>query len=181
VLTNCDTAGRFPPPPFDLLVRAGRLPGALPLAYALTRLGPLGRLGYSPLAASPIDPAQARAWLAPGRAQPGVRRDLRRFLRAIDPDELTEVAGRLDRFAGPVLVAWAPEDPYFRIEDGRRLAASFRSARVVEVPGSRTFVPLDQPAALADEVIAFCRSADAPGAPEAVAEPTAVEATEVRP
>lgn len=156
VFTNCDTFDRFPPPPFDLMFRLARLPGAVPLMFRLASLGPLGRVGFRPLVASPLDHDLVRSWLEPGRTDGRIRADVRRFLRSVDPADLVAAAERLDRFAGEVLVAWAPEDRYFRIADGRRLAACFRSSRVVEIPGSRTFVALDQPERLAAEIAAFC-------------------------
>lgn len=156
VFTNCDTFERFPPPPFDRLFRLARLPGAIGLALQPTRLtGIRHRLGFGPLVATPLDADQTRSWLHPALTQAGVRRDFRRFLDGIDPADLTAAAGRLDRFDGPVLLAWAPEDRFFRLVDGRRLAACFRDARVVEIPGSLTFVPHDQPERLAEEIVAF--------------------------
>jgi pimeloyl-ACP methyl ester carboxylesterase len=38
---------------------------------------------------------------------------------------------------------------------GRRLAASFPNSRFVEIPDSRTLIPVDQPRALADAIAAF--------------------------
>lgn len=157
VFTNCDTFDRFPPPPFDRLFRAARLPGALRIGFLASRSGRLARIGYAPLVATPLESDTARAWTRPGATQPGVRADLRRFLAAIDPTELEAAATQLDRFPGRALMAWAHEDPYFRIEDARRLAACFRSATVVEIDASRTFVPHDQPAVLADHITAFAR------------------------
>jgi pimeloyl-ACP methyl ester carboxylesterase len=156
VFTNCDTFDRFPPPPFDLMFRLARLPGAVRLMFGLARIGPLGRIGYRPLVAGPLDRDLARSWLEPGATDARIRADVRRFLRSVDPAELVAASERLDRFDGEVLVAWAPEDRFFRIADGRRLAGRFRASRVVEIPGSRTFVALDQPERLASEIAAFC-------------------------
>jgi hypothetical protein len=38
---------------------------------------------------------------------------------------------------------------------GRRLAASFPNSRLVEIPASRTLIPVDQPRALADAITTF--------------------------
>ena len=38
---------------------------------------------------------------------------------------------------------------------GRRLAASFPDSRFVEIPDSRTLIPIDQPRALADAIATF--------------------------
>jgi pimeloyl-ACP methyl ester carboxylesterase len=67
-------------------------------------------------------------------------------------------AERLRTFTGPVLLAWAPSDRFFRIEDGRRLADCFDNARLIEIPDSATFVAHDQPERLASEVASFVAS-----------------------
>jgi pimeloyl-ACP methyl ester carboxylesterase len=41
------------------------------------------------------------------------------------------------------------------IEAGRRLAASFPNSRFIEIPESRTLIPIDQPHALATEIGRF--------------------------
>jgi pimeloyl-ACP methyl ester carboxylesterase len=138
------------------MFRLARLPGAVRLMFRLARLGPLGRLGYRPLVAGPLDRDLVRSWLEPGATDARIRADVRRFLRSVDPAELVAASERLDRFDGEVLVAWAPDDRFFRIADGRRLAGCFRSSRVVEIAGGRTFVSLDQPERLAGEIAEFC-------------------------
>jgi pimeloyl-ACP methyl ester carboxylesterase len=54
-----------------------------------------------------------------------------------------------------VLLCWAPADRFFKISLGRRLAQTFPDSRLVEVPDARTFVALDQPDRLAEEIAAF--------------------------
>jgi hypothetical protein len=41
------------------------------------------------------------------------------------------------------------------LRSGRQLAASFPDSRFVEIPDSRTLLPIDQPQALADTIAAF--------------------------
>jgi pimeloyl-ACP methyl ester carboxylesterase len=41
------------------------------------------------------------------------------------------------------------------IQAGRRLAASFPHSRFVEIPDSRTLIPIDQPRALAGAIATF--------------------------
>jgi pimeloyl-ACP methyl ester carboxylesterase len=43
-------------------------------------------------------------------------------------------------------------------DHGRRLAESFPNSRLVEIADSDTLVPIDQPAALAEELRAFIDS-----------------------
>jgi pimeloyl-ACP methyl ester carboxylesterase len=67
----------------------------------------------------------------------------------MDRNVLLDTAAGLHAFDRPVLLAWAPEDPFFPLDHARRLAALFPDARLVEVPDSRAFVSLDQPERLA--------------------------------
>ena len=80
-----------------------------------------------------------------------IRRDTVRVLRGIaaEPRLLDQAADKLRGFYRPVLVAWATEDRVMPPEHGRRLAGMLPNARLVEIRGSYTLVPLDQPTALA--------------------------------
>lgn len=157
VLTNCDAFDVFPPRPFDLLLKLARHPGPMRAGLLGTRITALRHslLGFGGLVEHPLDAAQTRGWVEPYLTDAGVRDDVRRFCRAVRPSELSDVATRLRRFPGPALLCWAPRDRFFTIEMGRRLQACFADARLVEIADARTFVPLDQPARLADEVAAF--------------------------
>ena len=156
-LTNCDAFDVFPPKPFDLILKAARHPALFRAVMLGTRLTPIRHsfLAFGLLAAHPLDPAQTRRWVEPYLSDAGVRDDVRRFTRAVDPRELSDVATRLRRFGGPVLLCWAPRDRFFTVELARRLQAVFADATLVEVDDARTFVPLDQPARVADEIAAF--------------------------
>ena len=56
----------------------------------------------------------------------------------------------------PLLLTWAPGDRFFPISYAERLAAEVGGAKLVEIPDSATFVPLDQPDRLADEIADVC-------------------------
>jgi pimeloyl-ACP methyl ester carboxylesterase len=96
-------------------------------------------------------------WLEPALTQPAVRRDLRKY--GGDTREgrrqLVKANSRLAGFGKPVLVVWAAEDKVMPIQAGRQLAASFPDCRFVEIPDSRTLLPIDQPQSLADTIAAF--------------------------
>ena len=157
VLTNCDAFEVFPPAPFNLLFRAARVPGLLRLLLQPTRLRLVRhRVGYGPLVGKALDSRQTRAWVLPYLRNADVRHDTRKLLTQVHPRDLVDVASRLGRYQGPVLLCWAPEDRYFPLDLARRLEARFSDARLVEIPDSRTFVPHDQPTRLADEIAAFC-------------------------
>jgi pimeloyl-ACP methyl ester carboxylesterase len=156
VLTNCDGFDVFPPAPFRpvfALLRSERR-----MKFLAGQMRPRwlrhSWMGFGLLAKNlPAD--LTRAWIEPARTDPGVRRDAVRFLRAVEPRELLEVSTRLHRFEGPVSIVWGAGDHAFTTKLGRRLQQAFPDATFVPVPKSRTFVPLDAPAALADEIAAI--------------------------
>jgi pimeloyl-ACP methyl ester carboxylesterase len=112
-------------------------------------------LGFGLLTRRPLTAAETQSWLRPVTTTAGVRRDTAKFLGSWRTADLADVATRLHRFDRPVLVAWAPEDRFFRIRLGQRLVETFPDARLVEIPDARTFVSLDQPERLADEIVGF--------------------------
>jgi pimeloyl-ACP methyl ester carboxylesterase len=159
VLTNCDAFEVFPPFPFNLLFRLGRHPGAARAVLQAVRPAWLrnGPLGFGPLVRRRLSAKETEGWVRPYLQDAGVRRDTAAFLRGWRPGELAEVSRRLERFDRPALIAWAPEDRFFRISLGRRLADVLPDARLVEVPGARTFVALDRPEVLATHIAEFAR------------------------
>jgi len=166
VLTNCDGLETFPPKPFGLLLLAGRHPALLRALLAPTRLAALRHspLAYGLLVRRPLDPSRSVRWVEPYLRDAGVRRDTATFCHTAKPADLADVATRLRDFDGPALLCWAPRDRFFTLELGRRIAACFADARLVEIPESATFVPHDQPLRLADEIAAFAPVPAAAGA-----------------
>jgi pimeloyl-ACP methyl ester carboxylesterase len=157
VLTNCDAFDKFPPPPFGALVAVGRRPGRLGLAMKSVRPRFLrhSMLGYGGLVAKPLDPELTARWAAPCQTDAAVRRDTARFLAAIDKRELAEVGSRLGAFTKPVLLLWGAADPFFKLAMAEQLRDAFADATLVTIDGGRTFVPLDFPERLAEEIAAF--------------------------
>lgn len=157
VLTNCDAFDTFPPFPFDLLFRLGRHPRAARAALQPMRLAALrnSRVGFGWLVRRKLTAEESRPWVTPYLTDSGVRRDVTAFLKGWRSAELADVATRLPEFRRPVLLCWAPEDPFFKIDLARRLADTFPDARLVEFPDALTFVSLDQPVRLAQEIGAF--------------------------
>lgn len=157
VLTNCDAFDKFPPAPFGMLVKAARRPGRLRLLASTVRpaWARHSPLGYGPLTRKPLDPGLTRRWITPILTDAGVRRDTAAFARAVRPAELFTVSTRLSRFDKPVLLLWGARDPFFKVDLARRLAGVFPRARLVEIDGERTFLPLDAPERVADEIRAF--------------------------
>ncbi len=60
----------------------------------------------------------------------------------------------MHRFGKSVRLVWGTADRCFTTKLGRRLAALFPDATLVEVPGAKTFVPLDNSQAVVDGILA---------------------------
>jgi pimeloyl-ACP methyl ester carboxylesterase len=112
-----------------------------------------GRLGFGPLTSAPLDAELTRGWIEP-LARRGIRRDLAKFARGVRPGVLVDAASRFSQFTGPVRILWGDDDAYFAAELGRRLREAFPHASLATVAGGRTFLPLEHPDAVADEIIA---------------------------
>jgi pimeloyl-ACP methyl ester carboxylesterase len=155
VLTNCDAFETFPPFPFDLLFRLGRHPGPARVVLQAMRSSFLrnSKLGFGWLVRRDLAPEESRRWVTPYLTDAGVRRDVATFCRGWRPDDLREVSERMAKFDGPVLLCWAPADPFFKYELAKRLLATFPEATLVEFGDARTFVSLDQPERLAEEIV----------------------------
>jgi pimeloyl-ACP methyl ester carboxylesterase len=151
ILTNCDVFENFLPKAFRGLVLAARV-RLLTAALQALRLRAVRRLplAYGWLSKRRLPEDVLEGWTQPFLRDGGVRRDTRRALAAIDPAFLFDNAAQLAAFDRPVLIVWAPEDRFFPLTDGHRLAALLPHARVVEVPDSRTFISWDQPDRLAE-------------------------------
>jgi len=152
-LTNSPAFDQFPPAPLNFLIAALANPTRLRVAMTPLRAGWLRRspLGFG-LLANCIDDELSRGWIQPLLHDRRVRRDTARFLASVDPAQLLDVSTRLARFDKPVRLVWGTADPFYKLELARRLAGAFPDGEVVEVPGGRTFVALDAPDVLANEI-----------------------------
>jgi pimeloyl-ACP methyl ester carboxylesterase len=158
VLASCDAFDNFPPGlPGKVSALAAKLPGGLAMAGQSMRIPALTRLpvtwGWMSKRGIPAD-----AWFAPLRADKGVRRDVGRFLRAVDRQMLVDAAERLRDFDRPALIVWAADDKVMPPEHGRRLADLLPHSRLELVEDSYTLIPLDQPAELARLIRDFARA-----------------------
>jgi pimeloyl-ACP methyl ester carboxylesterase len=168
VLTPCDAYENFLPPFFRPLQYAAKVPGLLTAVMQSTRIRAVQRspLGFG-LLISPdaIDPEVLDAWVRPYLGNAGVRRDTIKFLKAISNRYTLEAAERLRDFDRPTLIAWAPEDRFFKFRYAERLAEAIPNARLVRIENSRTFVSEDQPERLAEEIASFVEETSAPSTP----------------
>jgi pimeloyl-ACP methyl ester carboxylesterase len=159
VLTNCDTHDNFPPGPFKALVAMAKAPGVLRAMLAPLRIDAAARAAFKPFAHKEIPTALTHSWMEPGFNDPGVRRDLKKVTVGMDKRYTLEAAEKLRTQDLPILLAWAPKDRFFPLSYAERLAGEVPNARIVEIPEAGTFVPLDQPQRVADEIAAFVSAA----------------------
>lgn len=162
VFASCETYDNYPPGlPGKFAALAAEIPGGLAglklLRFRALRQLPLtfGRMSKRPVPDRLFD-----RWLEPMRTRKEIRRDLRRYAgdTRAGRKELVAANPKLRRFRKPVLVAWAAEDRVMPLAAGRRLANSFPNARFIEIPDSRTLIPIDQPHALAEAIAGFVSS-----------------------
>jgi pimeloyl-ACP methyl ester carboxylesterase len=155
VLTNCDTFEHFPPFPFSLLTPVAKLPGGMALLQGGQRFAAVRRMSYAPLVKRPLSQELVDSWLEPASNDPAIKRDLVKILRGIDKRHTLEAAEKLRGFERPVRFAWATDDRFFKRAHAERLAAQLPDARIEDIPGAGTFVPLDEPARVAELVAEF--------------------------
>jgi pimeloyl-ACP methyl ester carboxylesterase len=162
VLTPSDAFEYFFPPAFRPLQWLSKLPGGLNLALQPLRLRPARKL---PIAFGWLSkrglPAEATdASLRPYFTNRGVRRDTAKFIRAVSKKDTLAAAERLREFRAPVLLAWAREDRFFPVKLAERLLERLPNGRLELIDDSYTFVPVDQPARLAELVHEFAPRGD---------------------
>ncbi len=149
VLTNCDAFDVFPPFPFNAIFALMRSATAIRAIGGLMGVKALRHspLGYGLLVKHP-DPVLTASWLQPASTDSRIAGDFAALARSIGRTDLTSTAPRLHRFSKPVALVWGHADRCFTPELGRRLAGAFPNSALIAVPGSRTFVSLDNPAAV---------------------------------
>jgi pimeloyl-ACP methyl ester carboxylesterase len=161
VLTSCDAFDKFPPTPQKYLMVMARSRLLTWIVSYTAQFKPIQRLptAYGFVTSRAMPPDIMRSFTDPVRLNPGVRRDFRRMLRAVDTTYTFEAAARLANFDKPALVLWAENDKIFPRDHGRRLAKLLPQGRFELIAGSRTFIPEDQPdrlvAAIEDFLAAY--------------------------
>lgn len=160
VLVSCEAFENYPPGlPGRVMAFAAKLPGGLNALVQPLRLRPLRRLplAYGWMSKRRIPNEITDAWLRPALTQREIRRDLLKYLRALDKGDLLAAAESLRSFDRPALVVWAAEDRIMPPEHGRRLAELLPNGRLVEIRDSYTLIPEDQPGELARAIREFVR------------------------
>lgn len=155
VLTNCDTHDNFPPGIFKAMPPLAKLPGGMTVLSAPFRIGALARTAFKPFARTPIPADLVASWMRPSLSDPGIKRDATKVTAGMNKRYTLEAAERLSESELPLLLTWAPGDKFFPISYAERLEKETPNARLVRIPDASTFVALDQPARLADEIATF--------------------------
>lgn len=153
VLTNCDAFDTFPPFPFTVAFALLRGPRSIKTLFAMMSWTPLRHspLGYGLLMTHP-DPELTKSLTAPCRNDARICSNLAELLRHVAVTDLTDVSTRFPRFTKPVTMVWGMRDRCFTPTLAKRMAALFPNAVMVEVPGARTFVALDNPSAVIEAI-----------------------------
>jgi len=161
VLTPCDAYENFLPPMFRPLQVLARIPGAVFVVGQTLRPRAARRLpfAYGWLAKRPIPDDLSDAWMAPLLGDSRIRREIATILKGISSRYTLEAAKRFGEFTKPVLIAWAPEDRFFKLRYAERMVGAFPDARLERIEDSLTFVPLDQPERTASLIAAFASKA----------------------
>ncbi|HYV66006.1 MAG TPA: alpha/beta hydrolase [Myxococcales bacterium] len=97
-----------------------------------------------------------RVWLEPYSGEEGGLR-LIRAARALEPKETASRLSALAASAAPSLVLWGESDRYLSIDAVARPLAQLLRAELRILPGGH-FLPAENPAAFAAEVLAFARA-----------------------
>lgn len=155
VLTNCDTHENFPPGIFKAMPPLAKLPGGMSLLAAPFRIGPVARAAFRPFTKAPLPAELIRSWMEPGMKDPAVRRDLQKVTAGMNKRYTLEAAEKLRSVELPILLAWAPGDRFFPLKYAERLASEAPNARIEQIPDANTFVSVDQPQRLAEEIAHF--------------------------
>ena len=155
VLTNCDTHDNFPPGIFKAMPPLARVPGGMQAMALPFRVPALARLAFAPFSRKPIPADLVADWMRPAASDKAVMRDLKKVTAGMDKRHTLEAAAKLRGSRLPILLLWAPGDRFFPIRYAERLTEEAGNARIVRIPDAKTFVPLDQPLRLAEEIAAF--------------------------
>jgi pimeloyl-ACP methyl ester carboxylesterase len=157
VLTNCESYDQFPP---DALKKAATVSRALPrLARVLVRMQArwpaARRRGIATVTTRGLDPERTESFFGPVRRDRRVAGDLVAATAGFRPQLLIDAAGAIPRFDRPVLLIWGESCGFFPMAHARRLASDFPRATLVGVPGAKTWVPVDDPAAVSGAIAQF--------------------------
>jgi pimeloyl-ACP methyl ester carboxylesterase len=162
VLTNCDTHENFPPGPFKLMTPLAKLPGGMFAISLPFRIPAVARAAFAPFTKKKLPPALIESWMEPAKQDPAILRDAAKVTAGMNKRYTLEAAEKLRASQLPIRLLWARGDRVFPYRYAERLAGEAGNASLVEIPDARTFVALDQPVRIADEIADFATSTSRP-------------------
>jgi pimeloyl-ACP methyl ester carboxylesterase len=155
VLTNCDTHENFPPGIFKAMPPLAKLPGGMFVLSAPFRIPAVARHAFAPFARTEIPADLVASWMRPATQDRKVMRDAQKVTAGMNKRHTLAAAQKLQTTSIPLRLLWAPGDKFFPIKYAERLAGEVPNAEIIRIPDAKTFVPLDQPQRVADEVAKF--------------------------
>ena len=158
VLTNCDTHENFPPGPFKAMPPLAKLPGGMHLIAAPFRIEAVARRAFAPFAKSKIPNDLIASWMEPPKRDSKILRDAGKVTAGMNKRYTLAAAEKLRSSQLPIRLLWAPNDRIFPLKYAERLAGEAGNAELVQIPDARTFVALDQPQRVAEEIAEFAAS-----------------------
>ena len=158
VLTNCDTHENFPPGPFKLMPPLAKLPGGMFAISLPFRIPAVTRAAFAPFAKTKIPKDLIASWMAPAKSDSAVLRDAGKVTAGMNKRYTLEAAEKLHSSQLPIRLLWAPADRVFPISYAERLAGEAGNATLVKIEDAKTFVSLDQPERVANEIAEFAAS-----------------------
>jgi pimeloyl-ACP methyl ester carboxylesterase len=155
VLTNCDTHENFPPGVFKAMPPLAKLPGGMFVLSAPFRIPFVARQAFAPFARSKIPADLIASWMRPATKDSGVMHDTKKVTAGMNKRHTLAAAEKLRTSQIPLRLLWAPGDKFFPLKYAERLASEVPNAEIVQIKDAKTFVALDQPQRVADEIADF--------------------------
>jgi pimeloyl-ACP methyl ester carboxylesterase len=154
-LTNCDTHENFPPGIFKAMPPLAKLPGGMTALSAPFRIPFVARQAFAPFARAKIPDELIASWMRPVTEDRGIMRDTKKVTAAMNKRHTLAAAKKLQTSNIPLRLLWAPGDKFFPIKYAERLASEVPNSQIVQIENAKTFVPLDQPQRVAEELANF--------------------------
>jgi pimeloyl-ACP methyl ester carboxylesterase len=154
-LTNCDTHENFPPGIFKAMPPLAKLPGGMQVMSLPFRVPAMARRAFAPFARTKIPDDLVASWMEPSAHDSGVMHDTKKVTAGMNKRHTLAAAKKLQTSNIPLRLLWAPGDKFFPIKYAERLAGEVPNSEIVQIENANTFVPLDQPRRVADEIAAF--------------------------
>jgi pimeloyl-ACP methyl ester carboxylesterase len=155
VLTNCDTHENFPPGIFKAMPPLAKLPGGMFVLSTPFRIPAVARRAFAPFARTKIPNDLVASWMLPVTKDSAVMHDAKKVTAGMNKRHTLAAAEKLRSSDLPLRLLWAPGDKLFPIKYAERLAGEVKNAEIVQIQNAKTFVPLDQPQRVADEIAKF--------------------------